>query len=174
MFLRWKFSEENKFFRGSVIEIFMFKCTSPIWLVLRVWVKGNLVPILSVFQLKGWFKSKTSIQEYRNEIQNSYQTIVYESHGTCSSIMWRIKIQPSNSTSCSDNALHSLVFVAGRLYWGLQAMSSLSSWGCILKGYFERYILKGQIAFERHDWRLQSWKLLLIVFNTKVHNLHNR
>ena len=27
---------------------------------------------ISTFQLKGWFQSKTSIQEYRNEIQNSY------------------------------------------------------------------------------------------------------
>ena len=31
-------------------------------------LKGSQV---SALQLKGWFKSKTSIQEYRNEIQNS-------------------------------------------------------------------------------------------------------
>jgi hypothetical protein len=27
---------------------------------------------ISARQLKGWFKSKTSIQEYRNDIQNLY------------------------------------------------------------------------------------------------------
>ena len=36
----------------------------------------------SALQLKGWFKSKTSIQEHRNEIQNSYQT--------CAWIIWYI------------------------------------------------------------------------------------
>ena len=47
-----------------------------------------------------------------------------------------MKNQPSNSTSCSDNALHLLVLVVGILYWGLQVMSSFSSWGCILKDHF--------------------------------------
>ena len=28
--------------------------------------------------------------------------------------------------------------------------SSFSIWGCVLKGCFERYILKGQIVFEGH------------------------
>ena len=32
------------------------------------------------WEMKGWFKSKTSIQEYRNEIQNSYET--------CAWIIW--------------------------------------------------------------------------------------
>ena len=54
-----------------------------------------------------------------------------------SSTMWRTKKQPSNSTSCSNNALHLLVVVAGRLYRGLQVMSSFSIWGCIVKGCFE-------------------------------------
>ena len=66
-----------------------------------------------------------------------------------SSTMWRIKNQPSNSTSCSDNALHLLVLVTCNLYWGLQVTSSFSIWGCILKG---------QITFEGH-WRHQSWTL---------------
>ena len=57
-----------------------------------------------------------------------------------SSTMWRIKNQPSNSTSCSDNALHLLVLMMGILYWGLQVTSSFSIWGCILKGCFERGI----------------------------------
>jgi hypothetical protein len=38
---------------------------------------------VSAFQLKGWFKSKTSIQEYRNEIQNSYTKLVHELYGAC-------------------------------------------------------------------------------------------
>ena len=59
-------------------------------------------------------------------------------HVSC--IMWRIKNQPSNSTSCSDNALRLLVLMAGTLNWGLQVMSSFSIWGCVLKGYFERGI----------------------------------
>jgi hypothetical protein len=55
--------------------------------------------------------------------------------------MWRIKSQPSNPTSCSDNALRLLVLETCILYWGFQVMSSFSIWGCILKGYFERGIL---------------------------------
>ena len=41
-----------------------------------------------------------------------------------SSTMWKIKNQPYNSTSCSDNALRLLVLVMGILYWGLQVMLS--------------------------------------------------
>jgi hypothetical protein len=50
---------------------------------------------LSVLQLKGWFKFKSS--------------------------MWRIKNQPSNSTSCRDNALHLLALVTTILYWILSS-----------------------------------------------------
>ena len=57
--------------------------------------------------------------------------------GHVSSTMWGIKYQPSNSTSCSDNTLRLLVLVVGRLYWGLQVMSSYSIWGCALKGCLE-------------------------------------
>jgi hypothetical protein len=64
-------------------------------------LKGSQILVL---QLKGWFKSTTSIQEYRNEIQNSYKT--------CR----KIKNQPSDSTSCSDNALCLLVLVVGKIY----------------------------------------------------------
>ena len=75
-------------------------------------------------------------------------------------IMWRIKNEPSDSTSCSDNVLRLLVLVAGRWYWRCQVTSSFSIWGCILKECFwERSNLKVQIAFEGH-WRLQSWTLV--------------
>ena len=47
-----------------------------------------------------------------------------------SSIILKIKNQPSNSTSCSDNALaRLLVFVVGKWYWGLQVQ-----WSGILLG----------------------------------------
>ena len=55
-------------------------------------------------------------------------------------IMWRIKNQPSNSTSCGDNALRLLVLVTCILYWRLQVTSSFPIWGCILKGCLERGI----------------------------------
>ena len=73
--------------------------------------------------------------------------------------MWRIKNQPSNSTSYSDNALRLLVLVAGRLYWGLKWHLSFN-WGLRFEGLFwERDILKDQIAFEGHWW-LHSWTLV--------------
>jgi hypothetical protein len=52
--------------------------------------------------------------------------------------MWKIKNQPSNSASCSDNVLRLLVLVVDWLYWGLQVTSSFSIWGRVLKGCFER------------------------------------
>jgi hypothetical protein len=65
----------------------------------------------------------------------------YELYGACPSVQREeLRNQQSNSTSCSENALRSLVHVAGRLYGGLRAMSSFSNWGCVLKGYFERGI----------------------------------
>ena len=67
------------------------------------------------------------------------------------STMWRTENQPSNSTSCSDNALHLSILVVGRLYRGLQVTSSFFNLGLRFEGLFwERYILKGQITFEGH------------------------
>ena len=45
-----------------------------------------------------------------------------------SSTTWRIKNQPSNPTSRSDDALRLLVIVAGKFFWGLQVTSSFSIW----------------------------------------------
>ena len=67
------------------------------------------------------------------------------------STMWRIKNQPSNSTSFSGNALCLLILVVGRLYWGLQVTSSFSIWGCISKGCFERGIIWRAIKPEGFD-----------------------
>ena len=87
------------------------------------------------------------------------------------STMWRIKNQPSNFTSCNDNAPHLLVLVTSILYWGLQATSSFSIWGCVLKGCFERGLfwratsrLKGIEDFNLEHCPPQhysSWLLLL-------------
>ena len=75
--------------------------------------------------------------------------------------MWRIKNQPSNSTSCDDNALRMLVGPCDR-HITLMASSGvfIFNLGLRFEGLFwGRYILKGQIAFEGH-WRLQSWTLV--------------
>ena len=79
--------------------------------------------------------------------------------------MWRIKNRPSNSTSCSDNALRSLVLVAGKLHWGLQVTSSFSIWGCVLKGCFERGILWRAKSRSKgvEDFDLEHWGLVSIV-----------
>ena len=57
-----------------------------------------------------------------------------------STTMWITKNQPSNSTSCSDNAIRLLILVARIWYWGLQVTSSFLVWGCVLKGCSERGI----------------------------------
>ena len=102
---------------------------------------------ISALQLKGWFKSKTSIQEYRKWNTKLILNLCMNYMVHVSSTMWRIKNQPSKSISCSDNALCLLVLVAGISYWGLQVTSSFSIWGCIMKGCFERGIF----------WRAKSW-----------------
>ena len=79
------------------------------------------------FQLKGWFKSKTHMNLCMNHMVH------------VSSIMWRMKNQPSNSASCSDKCPTLVVFVLCKLYWGIQVMtSSFSIWGRVLKGCFVR------------------------------------
>jgi hypothetical protein len=122
-------------------------------------LKGSQIAAL---QGKGCFKLKTSIQEYRIGIQNSYQTCAWIIWYMFPGIMWEIKNQPSNSTSCSDNALRLLVLVAGRLYWGLQVTSPFSIWGCVVKGCFER----GMLSFEgpNHVWRALKTSIFRILF----------
>ena len=88
-------------------------------------------------------------------IQNSCMSyVVY-----VTSLMWRFKNQSSTSTSCIDNALHLLVLVPCRVYLRTSSDVFIFCLGLHFEGLFwERYILKGQIAFEGH-WRLQSWTL---------------
>ena len=101
-------------------------------------LKGSPIWVL---QLKGWFKSKTSIQEYRNEIQNSYWT--------CAWIIWCMF--PGQCEESRINHLTPLLVVtvpyACWFFVDILRTSLCDIW--------ERYILKGQIAFEGH-WRLPS------------------
>jgi hypothetical protein len=83
-----------------------------------------------------------------------------------SNTMWRVKYQPSNFTSCGDNALYTLVGACGGK---IQIVSKISSdififsiWSCVLKECFERGIfwkakscLKGIEDFNLEHW-LQS------------------
>ena len=83
---------------------------------------------ISAVQLKGCFKSKTSIQEYRNANTKPILNLCMNHMGHASNTMGGINNQPSNSTSCSDNTLRSwLVLVAGGLYWELQVTSSFQN-----------------------------------------------
>ena len=94
--------------------------------------------------------------KYKTELKICAWIMRYMFPGT----MWRIKNQPSYSTSCIDNAQRLLVLVPGSVNRGLQVTSSFLIWGCVVEGCFERGIyLEGQIAYEGH-WRLQSWTLL--------------
>ena len=78
-----------------------------------------------------------------------------------SSTLWRIKNQPSNYTSCSDQCPTLVGSCGGQIILMTSSDVFISIWGCVLKGCFERgmFWAKGQIAFEGH-WRLQSWTLV--------------
>jgi hypothetical protein len=124
---------------------------------LRAVFKIEALIWVSLWRVGSNLRRQSKNIKMKHETQNLYQT--------CACIIWymfsvlcgKIKNQPSNSTSCSDNALRLLGLVAGILHWGFQTTSSISIWDCVLKGCFwERYILKGKIAFEGHS-RLQSW-----------------
>jgi hypothetical protein len=115
-------------------------------------LKGSQI---STLQLKGWFKSKR--QSKNIEIKcKTHIKVVHELHGTCSSTMWRIKNQPSHSTSCSDNALRFLVLVADTLYWGLQVMSSFLSWVMFGRALLREVYIEGP----DHVWRALKTSIL--------------
>ena len=86
-----------------------------------------------------------------NETQNSYQThaciIWYMFLVLCE----KIKNQPSNSTSCSDNALRFVGSCGGHIILRILNGVFVFNLGLCFKGLFLREcILKGQIAFEGH------------------------
>ena len=78
--------------------------------------------------------------------------------------VWRIKNQPSNSTSCIDHALRMLVLVLVSILRTSSDVFILQFGVAFRRVVWERYILKGQIALEGH-WRLQS-STLLITYDT--------
>jgi hypothetical protein len=144
----------------------VFKIEALIWV--SFWMAINFSPSVEGLvqnqgvnpRIKKW-DTKSILNLHMNYIVHLFST------------MWRIKNWPSNSISCSDNALRLLVLVVGILCRGLELKSSFSIWGCVSKGFFwERYILKGQIVFEGY-WRLQpctlhgSWDLHNFTFGPK-------
>ena len=54
--------------------------------------------------------------------------LVHDLYGICFQYNVKNWDQPSNSTSCSDNALCLLVLVVDTVYWGLQVTSSNAIW----------------------------------------------
>ena len=72
-----------------------------------------------------------------------------------SSIMWRIKNQPSNSISCDCWFLWQAYYIED-FKWCLHFQFGVVFWRVVLRKV--EYILEGQIAFEGY-WRLQSWTL---------------
>ena len=147
-----------------LLLLFSSSSSSRIWLTCSMFqdwsphmsfiLKGSQI---SAFQLKGWLNPR---RQSKN-IKMTYKLILnlcrnYVVHVL--STMWRIKNQPSNCTSWSDNALRLLVVVAGRVY--ISRTSSdifILNLGLRLKGCFLR-----EVYFEGPNciWSLQSWKLL--------------
>jgi hypothetical protein len=118
------------------------------------------------FQLFSWRVGSNLRHQFKN-IEMNYKThnkLVHESYGTCFQYDVQIKNQPSNSTSCSDNALRLLVLVVGILYRGLQGTSPYSIWGCALKGCFKRGIF----------WRAKSRLKGIEDFNLEHCTSHTR
>ena len=82
----------------------MFKVEALIWV--SIWRALK-------FQRFNWRVGSNSRRHFKN-IQMKYKThikLAHDLYGICFYIMWRIKNQPSNSTSCDDNALHLWVLV---------------------------------------------------------------
>ena len=116
---------------------------------------------ISAVQCKGWFKSKMSIQEYSNEIENSYWTCVW--------LKWYMflvqyeKLQIKHLTLLLVVTMCQCPTLVGSCDMHIILRTSSDIFVLNLRLYFEgllwgRYVLKGQIAFEGH-WRLQSWTL---------------
>ena len=116
-------------------------------------MKGSQI---SALQFNGWFKSKTSIQEYRNEIQKSYQT--------CAWIIWYMFLVQCDESRINHLTLLLEVTIPYTCWFLWQHITLRTSSDIVIfnsglhfEGLFwERYILKSKIAFEGH-WRLQSW-----------------
>ena len=113
------------------------------------------------FQFFSWRVGSNPRRQSKN-IKMKYKThieLVHQLYDTCFQFIWRIKNQPSNSSSCSDNALRLFVLVAGGLYWRLHVTSSFSIWGCVLKGCLERGIFwRAKSCLKNiEDFNLEHW-----------------
>jgi hypothetical protein len=78
-----------------------------------------------------------------------------------SSIMWRIKNKPSNSSSCSTMPYaHYCSSCGGHIILKTSIDVFIINLGLRCERLFwERYVLKGQITFKGH-WRLWSWTII--------------
>ena len=125
-------------------------------------LKGSQI---STLQLKGWFKSKKSIQEYRNEIPKLILSLCMNYMIHVSGTMWRIKNQPSRANSCSDSALR----LSGSC--GGQIISSTSSDVFILQFgvAFWRVVLR-EVYFEGPNrvWRALKTSIWNIAWDERV------
>ena len=112
-------------------------------------MKGSQI---SALQFKGWFKSKTSIQEYRNEIQKSYQT--------CAWIIWYMFLVQCDESRINHLTLLLEVTIPYSCWFLWQHITLRTSSdififnsGLHFEGLFwERYILKSKIAFNLEQW----------------------
>ena len=78
-----------------------------------------------------------------------------------STLMWRNRNQPSNSTSCGDKCPTFVGSCGGHIILRASSDVFIFNLGLHFEGLFwGRYTLKGQIVFEGH-WRLQSWTFSL-------------
>ena len=102
-----------------------------------IWVSFSKALKFQTFSSKGCFKSKTSIQEHRNEIHNSYQT--------CAWIMFSVQCEEIRL----DHLALLLAVTMPYTCWFLWHANSIEGfkwrlqfgiWGCVLKGCFERGI----------------------------------
>ena len=124
-----------------------------------IWVSFWRTPKFPALQLKDRFKSKTSIEEYRNANTKPILNLCIYYIVHVSSTLWKIKNQPSNSTSCSESTLRLAGSCGGQIMLRTSSDVLIFNLGLRFERLFwERYILKGQIVFEGH-WRLQSWTL---------------
>jgi hypothetical protein len=130
----------------------MFKIEALIWV--------SFWRVLSFeLELKGWLKSKMSIQEYKTEILNSYKTYAW--------VLWYIF--PVQCEKLRLNHLTPLLVVlmpfACWFLWHAQYIEDFKWRLHFQVGVaFGRVVLRevyfeGKIVFEGH-WRLQSWTLV--------------
>ena len=136
-------------------------------------LKGSQILVL---QLKGSFESKTSIQEYRNEIRNSYQTCAWTTWYMFLVQCEESRINHLTPLLCIENALYSCWFLFRADYienfkWHLHFQSGVALWKVVMRDvYFEGpnriwRALKAPILnmsgdYQSCDWEAPPWNSL--------------